>query len=50
MVALVRSWAGSDPSRRPVKEALFIRLLLPEWQRLLLMLWVWLRSGITERS
>jgi hypothetical protein len=49
LAQIVRSWAGLDSSRRPVKEALLVRVLLPEWQRLLLMLWVWFKTRITVR-
>lgn len=46
MVELVRSWAGTHAERRPIKEGILVRLLLPEWQRLLLMVFVWLRTMI----
>ncbi|MDN3359627.1 hypothetical protein [Actinomadura sp. DC4] len=49
MVDLIQAWAGVYAERRPVKESLLVRLLLPEWRRLLLVLLVRLRSTITGR-
>lgn len=46
IVELVRSWAGLDPRRRRVKQAVLARLLLPEWQRLLLILWIWFETRV----
>ncbi|HEU5155844.1 MAG TPA: hypothetical protein VFU43_02535 [Streptosporangiaceae bacterium] len=48
MMELVRFWADRHPGRRAVKDAILVRLLLPEWQRLLLMFWVGLKTTIIE--
>ncbi|MGH3389140.1 MAG: hypothetical protein ACRDOO_09720 [Actinomadura sp.] len=44
MVGFARSWAGVRPERQGVKYDIYIRLLKPEWQRLLLMLLVKVRT------
>ncbi|WP_067453481.1 hypothetical protein [Actinomadura macra] len=44
---IVRRWADAGPRRqgvREVREEVFVRLLYPEWKRLLLMAWVRVRS------
>ncbi|GAA1779315.1 hypothetical protein [Actinomadura chokoriensis] len=46
MVDFVRAWAGSRRDRRDIREDVLMRLLLPEWQRLLLVLWVRLRRKV----
>ncbi|XVQ12322.1 hypothetical protein ACQP1W_07090 [Spirillospora sp. CA-255316] len=51
MVDLVRRWARSgDGGRRAVKEGVLVRLLQPEWQRLLLILRVWILSWLGRRG
>jgi hypothetical protein len=49
MVEFVREWARANAGRQGVKEDILIRLLDPQWQRLLLMLWVRLRAVTTGR-
>ncbi|QXJ21938.1 hypothetical protein AGRA3207_002854 [Actinomadura graeca] len=47
----VRRWADEGPRRRGVKEVrqeVFVRLLYPEWKRLLLMAWVRIRSMLGQ--
>jgi hypothetical protein len=44
MVGVARGWAGVRPERRGVKYDIYVRLLQPEWQRLLLMFWVKIRT------
>ncbi|MFC4048949.1 hypothetical protein ACFOY4_04565 [Actinomadura syzygii] len=47
MTAFVRAWAGTRRECRDVRDDLLIQVLQPEWQRLLLAGWVWLRRAVT---
>ncbi|MEW2357516.1 hypothetical protein [Spirillospora sp. NPDC029432] len=49
LVALARTWAGADSQRQGVKEDLLVRLLQPEWQRIMLCLRVWLLRKLGAR-
>ena len=46
----VRAWAGVRRDRREVKEDVLVRLLHPEWKRLLLLLWVRLWRSLAPRD
>ncbi|GAA4236137.1 hypothetical protein GCM10022254_45050 [Actinomadura meridiana] len=46
MVELVREWAGDQRACRDVRDDILVRILQPEWERLLLALWVWLRRTV----
>ncbi|QKW38920.1 hypothetical protein HUT06_36895 [Actinomadura sp. NAK00032] len=46
MVDLARAWAGILRSRRSIREDVLMALLMPEWKRLLLVLWVTLRRRV----
>ncbi|MFB4306117.1 hypothetical protein [Actinomadura sp. GTD37] len=47
MVELARAWAGTRRDHRGIRDDLLMRLLMPEWKRLLLVLWVTLRRRAT---
>ncbi|MFE9104789.1 hypothetical protein [Actinomadura geliboluensis] len=46
MVDLARAWAGVRRSRRGIREDVLMALLMPEWKRLLLVLWVSVRRRV----
>ncbi|MFC0042451.1 hypothetical protein [Actinomadura rayongensis] len=48
LVELVTSWAGAERSRRDVREEFLLRLLEPPWRRLVLKVWIRVRS-VLER-
>ncbi|WP_106401624.1 hypothetical protein [Actinocorallia populi] len=50
LLNLVTSWSNGRPEWRRVREAVYVRLLQPDWQRWLLILWVWFRSLFENRS
>lgn len=45
----VRAWAGFRRDRRDVRDDVLVRVLQPEWKRLLLVGWVWLRRAAAAR-
>ncbi|MEU8343832.1 hypothetical protein SAMN05443665_101191 [Actinomadura meyerae] len=46
MVELARAWAGNARDRRGIRDDVLVVLLLPEWKRLLLMVWVEVRRRV----
>ncbi|WP_242903331.1 hypothetical protein [Actinomadura terrae] len=44
VLGIVRRWVLTGPGRNGVKNDVLVRLLYPEWKRLLFMLWVWVSS------
>ncbi|MBT2210774.1 hypothetical protein [Actinomadura sp. NEAU-AAG7] len=44
VLGIVRRWALTGPGRNGVKNDVLVRLLYPEWKRLLFVVWVWVSS------
>ncbi|GII85739.1 hypothetical protein Ssi03_37290 [Sphaerisporangium siamense] len=46
LTVLVRKWDAGIHHHRPVKEAVLTRILLPDWHRWILVVWVRLRTAV----